>query len=190
MTIMANTFFLTGANAKIKLNNKTMAFCTDISYSVSVQVETPKILGMYESATMEPVGYSVMGTFTIIRYINGVKSAVSNPPNGVSEKGNGLGAWGSDALLSQLGAGDDGRPNEHLNPKLLSASSMFDIEIYQKVNNNDELCAVARIRDCRIEKVDFNISKTTPAIERFSFKAAYLDEDTFNADFSGLGAHF
>lgn len=187
---MANTFFLTGANAKIKLNNKTMAFCTDLSYSVTVTTVAPKILGMYEAHSMEPVGYSVEGSFTIIRYMDAAKGAVSNPPNGVSEKGNGIGAWGSDALLSQLGAGDDGRPNEHLNPKLLSASSMFDIEIYQKISDNNTLAAVARIRDCRIERADFNLSKASPGIERFTFKAAYLDEDSFNADFSGIGHHF
>ena len=199
---MSSTFFLTGANAKIKLNNKTMAFCTDLSYSITVNVQNPKILGMYESHSMEPVGYSVTGTFSVIRYMSGVKSAVNNPPNGVSEQGNGLGNWGGDDIVSRIGAGNDGRPNEHLNPKLLSTSGMFDVEIYQKVStqtgtskNGDpifstSLCAVARIRDCRIEKADFSISKTSAAIEQFTFKAAYVDEDTFNADFSGVGHHF
>ena len=39
-------FFLTGANAKIRVNGRTMAFCTNVSYSTRVMHKNPKILGM------------------------------------------------------------------------------------------------------------------------------------------------
>ena len=32
--------FITGANAKVRVNDKTLAFCTDLSYSVQVLTQT------------------------------------------------------------------------------------------------------------------------------------------------------
>ena len=182
-------FFVTGANAKIRINGKTMAFCQDLAYSVTVNVQAPKILGMYEAHSMEPTSYDVSGTFTLIRYISGLKDKIG-APQGTSERGNSIGSWGSDSITARAGIGNDGRPHEHMIPKLLATSVHFDIEVYQKVSGTDDLCGVARLRDCRIEKMDFSINKKSPGIERYAFRASYLDEDTFNADFSGNGSHF
>ena len=241
---MASPFFFTGANAKIKVNNRTMAFCTDLSYSINIKTIAPKILGMYEAHTMEPLSYDVSGSFTVIRYARGLKGefekAGKKVPDGVSESGNGLGALSPQGLTflkggvgagaAQLtGLGDTGGAHEHLNPKYLSSSSMFDIEVYQKTglkrklsalenfikdaikdDVNDPLtkgfasgintffgekselllCGMAKIRDCRIERADFKLTKKGAAIQTFTFKAAYVDEDSFNADFSGAGQHF
>jgi hypothetical protein len=202
---MSTPFFLTGAVAKIKVNNKTMAYCTDISYSVEVGTVNPKILGMYESHTMEPLSYQVTGSLTVIRYVKDAKTFSSNPPKDVSATGNGIGAWGANEFLDRIGGGNDGKPNEHMNPKLLDTSPMFDIVIYQKIKvpvqekvapskeitmvYKEELHAVARLRDCRIQRMDFSMSKTSAVRETYSFRAAYLDEDSFNAQISGLGHH-
>jgi hypothetical protein len=70
-------FFISGAKAKIKVNNKTMAFCSDLSYSVQIITQTPKVLGMYEGTSVEPLGYNVSGSFTIIRYAKGAQEATS-----------------------------------------------------------------------------------------------------------------
>src|ERR1051325_3342415 len=91
-------FFITGANAKIKLNGKTLAFCTDLAYSVQILTQTPKVLGMYEGSSVEPLGYQVSGSFTIIRYAKDVKQATGGtPPKGLAgnDAGNGVGNWGS-----------------------------------------------------------------------------------------------
>ena len=78
-------FFITGANAKVVLNNKTLAFCTDLAYSVQVITKTPKILGAYEGSSVEPLGYSVSGSFTVIRYAKDAQANVGgNAPNGVA----------------------------------------------------------------------------------------------------------
>lgn len=190
-------FFITGAVAKVKLNGKTFAFCQDISCSIGVATESPRILGMYEPTSIEPVAYEVSGSFTLVRYIRGVKDFFTQhnmtPPVGVSEKGNGIGGWGDDSFLGQAGIGTDPRPNEHLNPRFLATSSLFDIEVYQKVRATDgatDEWGVVRIRGCRIERADFNLSKASPAMQSFTFKATYADEDSFNAGFSGLGHHF
>lgn len=189
---MGSPFFLTGAVAKIKVNNKTMAYCTDISYSVDIGTLNPKILGMYESHTMEPLSYQVTGSFSVLRYVQNAKTFVKTSPDRVSDTGNGIGSWGANEFLDRIGGGNDGKPNEHVNPKLLDTSPMFDIVIYQKVitaGGNEELHAVARMRDCRIQRMDFSMSKTSPVRETYSFRAAYLDEDSFNAQISGLGHH-
>lgn len=90
-------FFVNGANAKIKLNGKTLAFCTDLSYSISVLTQTPKVLGMYEGSSVEPLGYSVTGSFTVLRYVKDAGNAIGSRPSNIAENdaGNGVGNWGT-----------------------------------------------------------------------------------------------
>ncbi len=134
-------FFITGANAKIKLNGKTLAFCTDVAYSIQILHQTPKILGMYEGSSVEPLGYSVSGSFSVIRYAKDAAAAVGNKPNYIAgnDAGNGAGnwggAWGSNVgdFLATNGIGNDGRAHEALNPAKFFNGTTFDIEIYQKV---------------------------------------------------------
>lgn len=182
-------FFLTGANAKVKVNNKTIAFCTDVSYSVNVHHVAPRVLGMYESTSLEPLYYEVTGTFSVIRYVADVKGFNENlgakTPVGVSDKGNGIGAMGKDTAFER-NIGNDGRANEALNPETYDKGTFFDIQIYQKMADGN-LKGVAKLRDCRIVRADFNMNKNSPAIERYSFRALYADEDSFLAGFSGQG---
>lgn len=189
-------FFLTGANAKIRLNGKTLAFCTDLSYSIQVLHQTPKVLGMYEGSSVEPLGYTVSGTFTVIRYVKGTKkSSGTDLPSGAAKNdaGNGVGNWGAAWDKAAVAIGNDGRPNENLDPSRLEDGATFDIEVFQKVGKKDgqkEDLGVAKIRNCRITQSDFSLSKKGAAVQRFSFTALYVDEDSFKADFSGQGQHF
>jgi hypothetical protein len=174
-------FFITGANVKILVNGKTMAFCTDFSCSIDVLTQTPKVLGKYEGTSVEPLGYTVSGTFTLIRYAKHALSAVGGKaPNGVVESGNGSGNWRD----TGFGAATD----LQLSPADLENASTFDIEVYQKVQG-DQL-GVVKIRNARINKADFSVSKKSAAIQRYSFVALYADEDSFRADFSGTTAGF
>jgi hypothetical protein len=127
-------FFVNGSNAKIKLNGKTLAFCTDLSYSISILTQTPKVLGMYEGSSVEPLGYSVTGSFTVVRYVKDIGGAVGGKrPQGVAENdaGNGVGNWGSvwggklGDFLNRSGA---------LDPSRFSNGTTFDIQVYQKVD--------------------------------------------------------
>lgn len=194
-------FFVNGANAKIKLNGKTLAFCTDLSYSVSVLTQTPKVLGMYEGSSVEPLGYTVNGSFTIVRYVKDVPAAIGGKkPDGVAENdaGNGVGNWGTvwggklGDFLARNGIGNDGRAHEALDPSKFSNGTTFDIQVYQKTNNGvkTDLVGVANIRNCRITQADFSLSKKGVAMQRFTFTALYADEDSFVADFSGQGQQF
>jgi hypothetical protein len=176
-------FFLTGANAKVVLNGKTMAFCSDLSYSVQIMTQTPKVLGMYEGSSVEPLGYQVSGSFTVIRYIKGAEGATGSIPNSVTpnDAGNGVGNWGSawgsglGSFLASNGVGNDGRANEALDPSTYANGVSFDIQVYQKTNGGSS--GVANI-------------KKGAAIQSFNFVALYADEDSFVANFSGQGQQF
>lgn len=221
-------FFITGANAKIKVSGKTMAFCTDISYSVQVMTQTPKVLGMYEGSSVEPLGYSVSGSFTIIRYAKDAKKDIGGGkfPVGVNDNGNGVGNWGGvwgnnvGDFFARNGVGNDGRANEALDPSKFANGTTFDIEIYQKTppqggpnqgldavigravqstldilgggngGSAGDTVGVAKIRNCRITRADFQLNKKGVATQRFDFVALYADEDAFVADFSGQGQQF
>jgi len=215
-------FFITGALVKIKLNGKTLAFCTNFTYSVEVITKTPKILGMYEGSSVEPLGYSVSGSFTLVRYAKDVKAGVKGKaPKGVAanDAGNGVGNWGGvwgggvGDFLARNGIGNDGRANEALDPSKFANSTTFDIEVYQRIpfgsqNNNVisraldfagggsgaasdvDSVGIAKIRNARITRADFDLSKKSLAQERFNFVALYLDGDGFVADYSGLGQQF
>lgn len=187
-------FFLTGANAKIKVNHRTLAYCMNLSYSVQINHATPRVLGMYEPTSVEPLSYVVTGTFTVVRYAADIKGNVGGTsPQGTFEGGNGIGNWGPDGVGKRLAEGfdlsaTDGRAYDNLNPKKLEKSTGFEIYVYQKINGGDQ--SVARIRDARITKADFNLSKKSAATQTFHFTALYADEDSFIADFSGMGQQF
>jgi len=181
-------FFLTGANAKIKVNGKTLAFCTNLSYSVKVNTIAPQVLGMYEGSSVEPLSYSVSGQFSVIRYVADAKDVIKGTlPPGTNEKGNGIGAWGDDTTKGFKSLAD-GRAFENLNPRKLKYATTFVMEVYQKTSNGN--VSVARIRDIRITGADFNLSKAAAATQTFTFTALYADEDSFLADFSGSGQQF
>lgn len=142
-------FFITGANCKIKVNGVTLAYATELSYSIAIPHARPKVLGVYEAASLEPLAYDVSGSFTIIKYVQGavqrLRSHGMSAPNGAQDDGNGVGSWtpnrGTDfknILANSLGKPADGRANQSLNPNLLQDAMMFDIEIYQKVINENK----------------------------------------------------
>lgn len=187
-------FFVTGANAKLKLNGKTIAYCTDFSCTVQVLHQTPHVLGMYEGVSVEPLSYNVQGGFSIIRYVhNAAQNIGGTPPNGVAsnDAGNGVGNWGSAWGGGALGsvasiAGADGRANEALDPSTYSQGTTFDIEIYQHSPTGDPL-GVLKVRQVRISRADFNIAKKSPGMDKFEFVALYVDGDAYQARPSGTG---
>jgi hypothetical protein len=152
---------------------------------------------MYEGSSVEPLGYNVSGSFSVIRYSKDAKANVQGSiPNGIAENdaGNGVGNWGSawggkaSDFLARNGVGNDGRANEALDPSKFSNGVSFDIQVYQKTPNGD--IGVANIRNVRITQADFQLTKKGAAVQKFNFVALYVDEDSFVADFSGQGQHF
>lgn len=180
-------FFLSGANAKIRINGVTLAYATNLSYSVQVNHATPKVLGMYEGSSIEPLSYSVSGSFTVVRYVADIKTDVGGQaPHGTVDKGNGVGNWSETGIINKFVAG--GRAHESLDPSKLEKATTFNMEVYQKFDGGQR--SVANIRDIRITRADFNLNKKNVATQTFNFSALYVDEDSFTADFSGSGQQF
>jgi len=141
--VSTRPFFLTGANAVIMLNNKSVAYATDISYSITVKHATPRVLGRFEVETIQPLSYDVEGTLTIIKYARGMKDYIGTPPVDANQAGNGVGSYsaGQGMLAGALGLPSggtfDGGTADNFNPSRMFQSKMFDIEIRQKLPGND-----------------------------------------------------
>ena len=188
-------FFLTGANAKIKVNGVTLAFAANLSYTVEIPHFAPKILGVYESDTAEALGYSIRGQFSIIRYLEGSKAkAGDGTVAGVDNSGNGLGSWTIGRHIENFAvakaAGDPGTGDngawQNLDPSSFSDGTTFDIEVYQKLSNG-ELSGAFRLRGVRITGVTGSLAKKEVYGQVFSFMAQYFDDDSLMADPSGQG---
>lgn len=189
-------FFITGNNAKIRVNGVTLAFVTDFRYTIKINHSDVRILGVYEHDTAEPLSYDVNGGFTVVRYVEGRKSALERQgfksPDGVSNLGNGVGSWTRNqprgiggTVRSSGNFTNDGRANEALDPGKLQTGTWFDIEFYQKVPGGQT--GVTRIRNCRITQADSQVSKRGVLVQSFQFIANAVDEDSFLATPSGVG---
>lgn len=197
-------FFLTGGNARILLNNKTVAYATDVSYKISVKHASPRVLGRFEVETIQPLAYDVMGTLSIIRYGRGLQSYFGDAaPDNVNNAGNSIGSYGLSSFGGAIGSAlglpttdgqFDGSPDDAFNPSRFFQSKMFNIEIRQKIPTNIGQATVAKdeaptvlLRDCRFEDMQFRLNKRGVATIDFTFRARYVDDDTFIARKSGVG---
>lgn len=131
-------FFLSGGNARILLNNKTVAYATNVSFRISVKHAAPRVLGRFEVEVIQPLAYDVTGTLSVYRYGRGMQSFMgqSSPP-GTHQLGDGIGSWGG-GIAASLGLPNpngtvDGGANEAFNPSRMFQSKMFNIEIRQTV---------------------------------------------------------
>ena len=175
--------FITGANAKIKLNDITMAYAQDVSYNVTVTTIPIETMGRYEVVSNEPVAYFVDGTLSIIRYTK----AASNMA-GTAAGGNGIGNW---LFKSPVTA----NASDMMNPGQMLGSLTFDMSIYQKTEVDtgsqpstgtiSDSQLVTTLTDCRLTRKGGAINKRGVLVEQFSFNAILQSDDTFTASGSG-----
>lgn len=167
--------FVTGANAKIKAGNLTIAYAQDVSYNVTTTTIPIETMGRYEVVSNEPVAYFVEGSMSVIRY---TKVAAQLGMSGVAQNGNGVGNW-------NFGTG--GKASEHFNPGEMLLSQTWDLEIFQKYDNNGavETELVEKVRDCRMTRKGGGINKRGVLVENFAFNGILADGDSFTASESG-----
>lgn len=177
--------FITGATAKIKIGNLTMAYAQDVSYNTTVTTIPIETMGRYEVVSNEPVAFFVDGTLSVIRY---TKSAGGNGVaiNGKKEgTGNSVNVWANTA-------GNGGNAGLHFNPGGLLSSETFDLEIYSKIPGDStttgtgasavtEVESVIKLRDCRFTRKGGAINKRGILVEQFAFNAILADNDSDNA---------
>jgi len=167
--------FITGANAKIKAGDITIAYAQDVAYNTTVTTVPIETMGRYEVVTNEPVAYFVDGSLSVIRY-----TSVAAGLAGTSSDGNGVGNWNfADP------AGSNG--GQHFNPAEMLASQTWDLEIFQKSDNAGAITTtrVIKVKDCRFTRKGGSITKRGVLVEQFSFNAILADDDSLTAERSG-----
>jgi hypothetical protein len=159
---------VTGSNAKLKIGGKTIAYATDVSYAVTVDVVPVEVMGRYEVITNEPIAVNVAGSFSIVRYTSTAAGA-----DGRAANGNGVG---------QFGAGQ----GNAFNPSQMLSTSTVDIEIFQRnAPGADPSELLVKIEDCRLTRLTSGISKRGVMVENYDFVGVIYDDDSFVAGKSG-----
>ena len=165
--------FITGANAKLRVDGKTFAYAQDVNYSVSVDTIPIETMGRYEAVTNEPVNYSVAGEFSIVRYTSAAEAAaagIDNPAKG----GNGLGnVKGTNNSTNGL--------SSHINPGQILDSVTWDLEVFQKGVGAGTNAPVIKILDCRITRKSGGLSKRGILVERVSFVGQLHRDDSMTS---------
>jgi hypothetical protein len=173
--------FITGANARIKAFNRTLAYCSDVSYNVTVQTIPVESMGKYEVHSNEPVAYSVDGTFSIIRYtknahdmgISDVADSNHNGPDNIQDSAK-------------------GNMNQHIDPASILGSQTFDLEIHEKrqataggsgAAGDIGETEVFRVVDCRLTRRGMTLNKRGVMVDNYAF-VGILAQDSDVADAS------
>ena len=159
--------FVTGANAKIKIFGKTIAYAGDVAYNVSVQHIPVEAMGRYEVLSNEPVSYTVGGSMSIIRY---TARAYASSIDDVTQVGN---------APEKVGGGG---MQEHFNPKQLLQSQTFDLQIIEKGLPDDagdpSETTIYTVKDCRFQSRSMTLNKRGIMVDRYAFVGILAtDED-------------
>lgn len=156
--------FITGASAKLKLGNLTLAYAQDLSYNTTVTTIPIETMGRYETVSNEPVAYFVDGTLSIIRY-----TKEASAMNGAAQNGNSV-----EQIINTSGSG--GVAGDGFDPSRIIASETFDVEVFQKTAAGGTE-SVGKLRDCRFTRKGGSINKRGVLVENFSFNAILMDND-------------
>ena len=167
--------FITGANAKIKMFDETLAYCTDVGYNIDVQTIPIESMGKYEVHSNEPVSYSVSGTLSVIRYTN--RAAGSNI-DGANQSGN---------RPEEMGDASGSNAQAHLDPRKILSSETFDLEIFEKTGEGAaDSQSVFKISDCRLTRRGATLNKRGVLVDQYAFVGILAgDTDSGEYDVSG-----
>jgi hypothetical protein len=149
--------FITGANGKIKLDGKTLAYCTDLSFTVDVATIPIEVIGTYEVKSYEPVAYSVNGSFSVIRYTQ---------KDGPTHSGTAASGTPADKI------GGVNNVGKQLDPGRILTSSTFDIELQQRLANAAgaiEDGSTYKIHDCRVTRRSSSLNKRGVMVDSYAF---------------------
>lgn len=191
------TSLITGSNAKIRINDVTLAYAVDVQYQVDVATIPVETMGRYEVLSNEPISTTVAGSFTVVRYTSaaakvnssgGATSAIS----GAASTGNGVGNWGKKDGGETAATSNKG-PSTHFNPKDILTSTTVDIEIYQKFVNSPgapsatatDSLLIKKIKDARLTRMSGSINKRGILMESYQFVAEMAEDDSYESGSSG-----
>lgn len=181
--------FITGANAKITLGGRTLAYCTDVGYNVTIQTIPVEAMGRYEVYSNEPVSYTVDGTLSVIRY---TKRAKENKIDNAKDGGN------SSTQLAAVAtaAGEDISETlqAHSTPGLMLESATFDVEIHEKIEEGGigaptSSVKVVSITDCRLTRRGMTLNKRGLYVDQYAFVGLLVaDALADGSDYAHVGS--
>ena len=168
---------ITGSNAKLKFGGKTLAYATDVQYSVDTAVIPVEVMGHFEVIANEPIAVTVAGSFTLVRYAKGAAIAAGDSSTlpGANASGNGVGAFG-------------GSQAEAFNPQKILQSSTVDMDIFQKAigaNGAESSSPIIKIIDCRLTRMSGSVNKRGVLTEGYSFVGRLFQDDDHKVGISG-----
>jgi hypothetical protein len=171
--------FVVGARAKVKIDSKTLAFATNVNYTVDVAHIPVEVLGAYEVVAYEPVGYRVNGTLTIVRY---TANGNTTRTDGANADGNSVFKMGDSANAARAPAA--------FNPGNLILSETFEIEVYDrrdgtKANDGQKFVT---IHDARFERRSGGLNAKGLLEEQYSFNGILMHDDAATVSKSGPNA--
>jgi len=173
--------FITGATAKIKIGNLTMAYSQDVSYNTTITTIPVEVMGAYEVKSNEPVAYFVTGTLSIVRYTSaasasGVASVTTVTPGGTT-----ISTTGNSVEQMKNSGNEGGTAGDGFDPYRMISSETFDLEIFQKVPGTTagvlDTLSIVKLRDCRFTSKGGSINKRGILVEQFAFNAILMNND-------------
>jgi hypothetical protein len=181
------TSLITGSNAKIVFDGKTLAYATDVQYDVSVQTIPVEVMGKYEVLANEPVAYLVAGSFAVVRYTAAAKPGLIS---GAAAGGNGLGNIQGTANSTAPNAALSGGGNSvQMDPGQLLLAKTVDIALFRKKVNNPTAAGEQEmfmtIKDARLTRMGGSVNKRGVLMEQYQFVAEIAYNDSFVASASG-----
>ena len=165
--------FVVGARAKIRIDSKTLAFASNVNYTIDVAHLPVDVLGAYETIAYEPVGYKVSGTLTVVRY-----TANGNMPQGAAtQEGN---------SVFKMGTAAAGAPAA-FNPGNLLLSQTFAVVVYDRRDGNaaHDGQQFVTINDARFERRSGGVNARGLLEEQYSFNGILLNDDAATVSASG-----
>lgn len=144
--------FITGANAKLKIGDLTVAYVMDLSYSLETETMPIEAFGKYEIVANEPTSFSVSGSFSVMRYTNALSTAIEGTAGGTGATALGL--------------------DKQMDPSRILLSKAFDLIVSQK-HSLDGTTVVTKdylgIYGCRITNRRATLTKRGVLIDTYSF---------------------
>ena len=167
--------FITGANAKIMIDNSTIAYATNVNYDINVQTVPIEGIGRYEVWSNEPISYSCNGSLSIIRY---TKRAKTSGISKVNANGN---------TIDQVETGTAGSMAQHMDPSKLLLSETIDLKIFEKTDDAATEYRVIEMKDCRLTRRSGNLDKRGVLMDQYTF-VGILAGDAGADDGAGISA--
>lgn len=168
--------FVVGARAKIKIDNKTVAFATNVNYNIDVTHVPVEVMGAYEVIAYEPVGYRVSGTLTVVRYTSSPNATTVNEAD---DKGNSSFSMGADNNTAGVKAA--------FNPGNLLISETFNIDIFDRRDGRptEDGVKFVTIQDARFERRSGGLNAKGLLEEQYSFNGILFSDDVATVTASG-----